>query len=61
MGQLASHHREMLAAGLRDTAAHYTGRWCEYIWYKNLTFNWFRRTDVGDVSDTELQFASFTL
>mmetsp|Transcript_36502 Transcript_36502/g.78903 ORF Transcript_36502/g.78903 Transcript_36502/m.78903 type:complete len:191 (-) Transcript_36502:80-652(-) len=48
-------------AGMADSAPQEQSRWCEYIWYRGLFIDEFKRVDNKLASDTEIQFASFHL
>ena len=37
------------------------GRYCQYVLFKNLTMQWWGKTDAGHISDTEIQTAWFDL
>ena len=55
----SSHYNQLVAAGWVDVAPHEMRRWCQYIFYRNLTLVSFSRYDTGDTSDTEAQIAVF--
>ncbi|KYQ89515.1 putative transmembrane protein [Tieghemostelium lacteum] len=57
--QTEDNYKTLRASGLEDTTNE--GRYCEYIFYKNLQLNKFVRWDRGDISDTEAQIAHFSL
>ena len=52
-------YKKMISAGLVDSAPNEMRRWCLYIFSKGLVQESFRRIDTGDVSDTEIQTATF--
>jgi endonuclease/exonuclease/phosphatase family metal-dependent hydrolase len=49
------------SSGFQDSAPHYSDRWCEYIFYKNLILKKFKNESVGRISDTEFQWARFQI
>lgn len=49
------------ATGFQDSAPHYLDRWCQYIFFKNLRKLSFKNRSVGKISDTEFQWARFSL
>ena len=49
------------ATGFQDSAPHYLDRWCQYIFFKNLKKLQFKNRSVGKISDTEFQWARFSL
>jgi endonuclease/exonuclease/phosphatase family metal-dependent hydrolase len=64
LGYLVDHpggknYKKMISAGLVDTAPNEMRRWCLYIFSKGLEQESFKRIDTGDVSDTEIQTATF--
>ncbi|EAL69800.1 hypothetical protein DDB_G0275039 [Dictyostelium discoideum AX4] len=52
-------YNTLRASGLDDTTNE--GRYCQYIFYKNLQLNKFQRFSSFDISDTEQQVASFSV
>ena len=54
-------YKKMISAGLVDSAPNEMRLWCLYIFSKGLVQESFRRIDTGDVSDTEIQTATFNI
>lgn len=55
------HYNMLVDAGWKDSAPHEMRRWCQYIFYRGLVLEAFRRYDTGDTSDTEAQIGHFRL
>lgn len=55
----SDHYNALVQAGWVDTAPDVLNRWCQYIFYRGLSFEKFYRYDTGDISDTEAQIAHF--
>jgi len=56
----SENYYEILSSGLKDTTDA-MNRYCEYIFYKDLNLLQFSRWDGGTISDTEAQYASWTI
>ncbi len=57
----SDHYNMLTAAGWQDSAPNEMRRWCQYIFYRGLKLEEFRRYDTGDTSDTEAQIAHFRI
>jgi len=56
-----SNYNKITSAGLTDVAPQETNRYCIYLFQMGLRVTDFKRIDVGDVTDTEIQVANFHL
>lgn len=54
----SENYKRIMSTGIKDTTTD-RKRYCEYIWYKNFEMEEFKRIDVGDLSDTEIQYVEF--
>ncbi len=55
----SEHYNALVGAGWVDSAPSVMNRWCQYIFYRDLTLTKFARYDTGEISDTEAQIAHF--
>jgi len=53
-------YNKITKAGLKDTAPG-VDRYCIYLFHMGMRVTDFKRIDVGDVTDTEIQVANFHL